>query len=125
MTPEEIRQLVERQARAWEMGDADSIAADFAPDGALISPGGRWQGPNELHRAVAATFEAVEDVNIEVTRVLLDGEQGAVEWTWSEKRKGDGRWYTMEDGIIFELENGKISYWREYFDPAGVEDPAR
>ena len=125
MIPEEVRQLVERQARAWEAGDADAVAADFAPAGALISPGGRWQGHDELRRAVAATFDAVTDVEIEVTRILLDGAEGAVEWTWSEKRKGDGRWYTMEDGIIFELENGKISYWREYFDPAGVEDPTK
>lgn len=125
MNPEEVRRLVDRQARAWERGDADAIAADFAPDGVLISPGGSWRGPGELRRAVAATFDAVAEVEIEVTRVLLDGQQGAVEWTWTERRKSDGRWYTMEDGIVFELQDGWVSYWREYFDPTGTENPTR
>ena len=51
-----------------------------------------------------------------MTRVLLDGDQGAVEWTWSETNRADGRSHTAEDGIIFVLRDDKIVYWREYFD---------
>ena len=119
MTIEQARALVERQARAWERGDVAAITADFAPDGVLISPGGRWQGHDALRIAAEAFFAVSTDVQITVTRVLLDGDQGAVEWTWSETRRADGRRHTVEDAIIFVLRDDRIIYWREYFDTAG------
>jgi uncharacterized protein (TIGR02246 family) len=112
MNSEQARALVERQARAWEQADLAAIVADFAPDGVLISPGGRWQGYAE------SFFAAATDVQVVVTRVLLDGDQGAAEWTWSETSRADGRRHTVEDAIIFALHNDQIVYWREYFDTA-------
>ncbi len=118
MDIERARALVERQARAWERADIAAIVADFAPDGVLISPGGRWQGHQAL-RAAAEAFFAVSTVGeIVITRVLLDGDQGAVEWTWSETDRAGGRRHTVEDGIIFTLRGDKLIYWREYFDTA-------
>jgi uncharacterized protein (TIGR02246 family) len=51
MNSEEARALVERQARAWKRADPAAIIADFAPDGALISPRGHWRGHDALRRA--------------------------------------------------------------------------
>lgn len=121
MSRDEAAALVERQARAWEAKDLDSITADFAPDGVLVSPGGAWRGPKEIRKAAEAFFQSATAVEVEVTRVLLDGDAGAVEWTWTEHRP-DGRRATAEDAIVFELDaDGRISYWREYFDPAELE----
>ena len=119
MNSEEARALVERQARAWERADLAAIMADFAPDGSLISPGGRWQGYDALRGAAESVFEAVT-VQVVVTRVLLEGDQGAAEWTWTETSRADGSRHTLEDGIIFELRDDKIIYWREYFDTAAL-----
>jgi limonene-1,2-epoxide hydrolase len=55
---------------------------------------------------------------VTVTRVLWDGNQGAVEWLWRELRRSDGTWHSAEDAIIFVVENEEIVYWREYFDTA-------
>lgn len=118
MNSEEARALVERQARAWEQADLAAIADDFAPDGVLISPGGRWQGYDALRKAAEAVFASVTDIQVVVTRVLLDGDWGAVEWTWSETSRTDSRRITIEDAIIFGLRHNKIIYWREYFDTA-------
>jgi uncharacterized protein (TIGR02246 family) len=123
MRIEEVRSLIERQARAWERADAAAIVADFTPDGVLISPTGRWQGHQALRAAAEAAFAEVTDISITVTRVLLDGDQGAVEWTWSETNRHDGYRSTVEDGIIFELQDGKIVLWREYFDTAAMHAP--
>jgi uncharacterized protein (TIGR02246 family) len=112
------RALVERQAQAWEQGDLHAISADFAPDGVFISPGGRWQGPAGVREAAASFFALFRDVQVEITRVLLDDDQGAVEWTWHETRRADGRRTATEDGIIFVVRDDKIIYWREYFDTA-------
>ena len=118
MNKEQAWALVERQARAWEQADFEAAVADFAPDGLFISPGGRWQGHEEIRQAMTLFFEGVLEVNVEITRVLIDGNQGAAEWTWSETRRADNSRHTAEDAIIFELSNEKIIYWREYFDTA-------
>ena len=118
MNSEEARALVERQARAWERADSAAIVADFAPDGALISPRGRWQGHHALRRAAESVFAAVTDVQVVVTRVLLEGDEGAAEWTWSETTRADGSRHTVEDAIIVGLRADKLVFWREYFDTA-------
>jgi uncharacterized protein (TIGR02246 family) len=116
MNSEEARVLVERQARAWERADLAAIVADFAPDGILISPRGRWRGHDALRRAAESVFAAVTDVRVVVTRTLLEGDQGAAEWTWSETNRADGGRHTVEDAIIFALCDDKLVFWREYLD---------
>jgi uncharacterized protein (TIGR02246 family) len=109
-------ELVERQARAWEKADAEAVVADFAEDAVLISPGGRSEGKAAIRDGVIASSQKIRDVQVEITRVLIDGDEGAVEWRWSETRLSDGQRYSVEDAIIFVLRDDKIIYWREYFD---------
>lgn len=111
--------LVNRQARAWEQADIETVVADFAPNGCFSSPGGQWQGHTEIRQAMAAFYEQATDVKIEVKRIIISGQQGAVEWTWRELRLSDNQHHTADDAIIFEVDNqNKIIYWREYFDTA-------
>src|SRR5262245_28674815 len=112
MNLEQVRVLVERQARAWEQADLQAITADFAPDGLFISPGGCWQGPDAIRAAAERFFQLATNVKVEIKRVLLAGDQGAVEWTWSETRRVDGSRHTAEDAIIFVVRDDKIIYWR-------------
>lgn len=119
MTTDQAQALVERQARAWEQADSAAIVADFAPDAVFIAPGVRWQGHDAIRSAAAAFFAFATDVEVVVTRVLVDGDQTAVEWTWSETRRADGHRHSVDDAIIFTLHGDKIQYWREYFDTAG------
>ena len=122
MNSEEARALVERQAHAWKRSDAAAIIADFAADGALISPRGRWRGHDAVRRAAESVFAAVTDVQVVVTRVLVEGDQGAAEWTWSETKRADGSRHTVQDAIIFELRDDKLISWREYSDKAPQND---
>lgn len=114
MTYDEALALVFRQARAWAVGDPDAIAADFAADGLLASPGGRWVGPQRIREAAVAFFAEVERVDVHVSRVVACGEAGAVEWTWDETRR-DGSRSVVEDGIVFATRGRRVTYWREYF----------
>ena len=120
MNSEEAHALVERQARAWGRADPAAIIADFARNGAVISPRGCWRGHDALRRAAESVFAAVSDVQVVVNRVLLEGDQGAAEWTWSETDRADGGRHTVEDAIIFELRDDKLVSWREYFDTAAL-----
>jgi uncharacterized protein (TIGR02246 family) len=116
MNRQEITELIHRQARAWEQADPQAIVADFAPDGVLISPGGRWQGHAALREAAQSFFAGASDIKINIKRILIDGDQGAVEWTWSETKKPTGKCSNVDDAIIFMVHEGKIMYWREYID---------
>jgi uncharacterized protein (TIGR02246 family) len=117
----QIEALIERQARAWEEGNLDAIVADFAPDAIFCSPGGRWQGREEIRAAATAFLATVSAVKVEITRILVDGEHGAVEWRWCETALAVQTPHTMEDAIIFTLHDRQIVYWREYFDPAQIK----
>lgn len=114
MTNQEVLELVNRQAMAWQSNDAEAILADFAVDALFISPGGRWRGHEQIAAAAHAFFSATTEIQIGVTRVLCDGDQCAVEWSWRETRLLDNSQHSADDAIIFTLQNGEIVYWREY-----------
>jgi uncharacterized protein (TIGR02246 family) len=114
MTNQVALALVNRQAQAWQRNDVETILADFADDALFISPGGRWCGREQIGAAARDFFREAADIQIGVTRVVCDGDQCAVEWTWRETRLIDGSQHSADDAIIFTLQNGKIVYWREY-----------
>ena len=121
MTRDEVWALLQARARAWEEGDLEAIAVGYAPDVVLIAPGGiRLAGLAALRESNARYFAEYTDIRVELKRVILDGDQGALEWTWSETRRADGKRRSVDDAIVFELRAGKIVYWAEYFDTAAL-----
>lgn len=116
VNPSQIQQLVNRQAEAWLTGDVDQIIADFAEDSLFIVSSSRLQGKQQIKQAAQDFFVSNSVVNIEINRIIEKGDQGAVEWSWSEINRETGERSYAEDAIIFTLENDKIKYWREYID---------
>ena len=111
-----IEQLVERQANAWETGDSDKIIADFAEDSLLVVPGSTFRGKQQIKEAAEQYFAEFTDTKVTIKRIITNGNQGAVEWSWSDRNKKSGEISQAEDAIMFELEAEKIKYWREYID---------
>ncbi len=111
-----IKQLVERQANAWETANPDKIVADFAEDSVFIVPGSTFRGKQEIKKAAEGYFAEYTDTKVKIKRIIANGNEVAVEWSWSERNKETGKNSQAEDAIIFELEEGKIKYWREYID---------
>ncbi|HEY8601506.1 MAG TPA: nuclear transport factor 2 family protein [Thermomicrobiales bacterium] len=118
MTRDTITALLNAQARAWETGDLDAIMAHYAPDAVLIAPATRLVGAAAIRASFARALAAYTVDRITLTRVIIDGEDGALEWTWHETRRADGQRNTVDDAIIFTLRADKITHWREYFDTA-------
>ncbi len=112
----EIQELVERQAKAWETADSQQIIADFADDGLFIVPGSQFRGKQDIKKAADSYFAEFTETKVTLKRLIVKGNEGAIEWTWSETEKESGKQSQAEDAIIFELEDGKIKYWREYID---------
>lgn len=122
MTREEVRAFLQRRIRAWEDEDLEAIMADYAPDVVYITPGGRMDGTAMMREENARYLAAYTGFRVELTRLILDGDQGALEWTWTETRRADGRQRSVEDAIVFVLRDGQIAYWAEYFDTAALAD---
>lgn len=115
-TNEEIAQMVTRQARAWEEQDVTAIANDFAEDAIFIAAGFRFEGKQRIQQAARDYFNQFHDTSVEIKRIIIGGNEGAVEWNWRDRNRQSGQEGFAEDAIIFEIEDGKIVYWREYIE---------
>ena len=118
MTHDEVRAFLRRRIRAWEEEDLEAIIADYAPDIVHTSPGGRRVGVAAMRETNARYLAEYTAFTAELTRLLVDGDQVAIEWTWGETRRADGRRRSVDDAIIFVLRDWQIVSWREYFDTA-------
>src|SRR6185503_7651286 len=116
MDVEQARAMVRRRAQAWMDRDLDGIVADFAPDALLLAPGTRIAGRDAIRANAQKWLNLLSEVRIDVGRVIFDGTQGALEWTWTEIHRSDGSRHSAEDAIFFEVHDDLIGYWREYFD---------
>ena len=123
MTRDEVQSLIERQAHAWIAEDIELALPDFAPDAIFQSPGGRWVGPEQIRDTANKFFQSATNLKITITRLVFDGHTGAVEWTWEETVRATNKRHMAEDAIVFEIAEGKIVYWREYFDTAQMAKP--
>ena len=118
-SPQEIRAIVEQAQNAWVARDADALAQLFTPDGELIVPGQRWQGQAKICEEVAKFSRLYTDVQITIHSTIVDGNRAAVEWHYEDTEKATGKRSQADDAIVIEVTNGRISYWREYFDTSG------
>lgn len=112
----ELRTLIETARDAWVRQDAQALAQLFTPDGQLIVPGQRWQGREEIRRAVSRFAQDYSNVKIDIRQVIIEGNRAAVEWSYEDVEIATGKRNKADDAIIIEVRDGHISYWREYFD---------
>jgi len=113
------RQMVERQARAWEKQDFTLAASDWLPTAVLMSPEGNTPAA-QMPAAMKDYFKDFSDLHVTIKNVFTssDGKKLAIEWDWAITRKKDGKRGVSHDAIIVDLQGGKIASWREYYDPA-------
>ncbi|MGL6338399.1 MAG: nuclear transport factor 2 family protein, partial [Waterburya sp.] len=116
MNQQEIKTIVDRQARAWETEDVETIIADFAENGLFIAAKKQFKGKQAIKTAAENYFSQYTAIKINIKRLIVQGNSGAIEWDWSDRDRQTGVIGNAEDAIIFELENNKIIYWREYID---------
>jgi uncharacterized protein (TIGR02246 family) len=116
---QDIRSLIILAKDAWVAGDAEALAHLFTVDAQLIVPGQRWQGQAKIREEVAKFVRLYTDVKITIHRIIIEGNLAAVEWHYEDIEKATGKRSQADDAIVIEVQNGRISYWREYFDTGG------
>ena len=121
----DIKALVERQAAAWENQDAASLIGDFDNDAVFKAASFTFNGVDAIQKAAEDYFRGFTDTEVEIKRIIVEDNMGAVEWDWSDRNKKTGKPSAAEDAIIFELnDDGKIVYWREYIEKKKVKNKA-
>ena len=107
--------MIQESRNAWVTGDAAAFAVLFTADGELIVPGQRWQGRRAIETETTNFLQQFW-VAIEIQKILIEGNQAAIEWDWQETPKAGGQTRQTQDAILVEFEAGHIRRWREYID---------
>ncbi len=121
MDAQQVREMIEQMAQAMMRQDDEAVVQFFAEDAVFVAPAGRFVGRQAIHATGTAYNRDYSNVVIQVKDVFVCGGKGVVEWSFADTRKSDGYTHVMEDAVVFHLRDGKIAYWREYFDPNQVD----
>lgn len=114
MTAEEI---VRAELAAWGNNDVDEVMSHFADD-ATFDIGPEWptlSGRDAIHEMMKAFFSRGTCVDLEIRYLAVDGDVVLMErtdhWIVDGEQKS---WPVMG---AYEVRDGKITAWREYFYP--------
>jgi limonene-1,2-epoxide hydrolase len=102
---------------AWSRLNAAELAAYFAEDGVYHNmPASPIQGRQKIEQFIAGFIKSWTATEWEVVNVLASGNVVMVERI-DHTRMGE-RHVDLPCCGIFEMKNGKIQIWRDYFDMA-------
>ena len=106
-----IREFVD----SWSGLDAEELANYFAEDGIYHNmPSGAVQGRNNIQQFISGFIRPWESTDWEIVSLVADGDLVMVERL--DKTVVAGSPVNLPCLEYFELENGKIKIWRDYFD---------
>jgi ketosteroid isomerase-like protein len=115
--------VILRYVEALQRGDGDAIRDSFAEDATWWVPGelplsGTWRGRDRIldeFLAGALAYYEPDSVSFEVTNIVAEGAQVAMEWT-TRGRTTAGARYENFYSAIFVVRDGRIQAVREYTD---------
>jgi limonene-1,2-epoxide hydrolase len=128
--PSEAEQVVERMVRAYERGDLDEMLDCFTEDAVyhpmLSIPSRnagrieRVEGKPAIRKMVSEWFTFMTLTGIEIHQQMSDRVRVMHERTDRSIIRGQEGMTPV--AAVFDMENGLISVWREYFDMPDMPD---
>jgi uncharacterized protein len=123
MTEIPSKTVVLKYVEALQRRDADAVRDSFAEQATWWLPGelplsGTWRGRDQIldeFLASAMQYYDPDTVSIEVTNVVAEGEQVALEWI-TRGRTASGNDYENFYSAIFVVRDDRIQAVREYTD---------
>ena len=109
--------LIRDFVQAWSNLDAAELASYFSEDGIYHNmPSTAVQGRDNIQQFIAGFIRPWESTEWEIVSLLADGDIVMVER--EDKTVVAGTPINLPCFGYFEIENGKIKVWRDYFDLA-------
>jgi limonene-1,2-epoxide hydrolase len=105
---------------AAERKDFDAAMQFVAPDCEYTNlPMGTVRGPQGIRQTLEPFFAPIEVNEFRVLRVAADGPLVFVERL--DRHLGVHGWWELPVTGVFEVHDGRITIWREYFDLVTVQ----
>ncbi|GAB3003377.1 nuclear transport factor 2 family protein [Mycobacterium bourgelatii] len=111
MDPE---QVVLAELKAWERRDVDEIVGYFSADATWSDPNGTFRGSDEIRKAVEGYVARMEHAEMEVVNIAAAGNVVLTERV--DRFVYDGRNIAQPLMGAFEVADGKITAWRDYYN---------
>ncbi len=109
--------IVRRFITDWSHLDADRLVEYFAEDGVYHNmPTQPVTGKEALRRYIAAFLATWDKTDWEILNLISDGELVFVERM--DRTVVKGKAVNLPCCGVFEMRDGKIAVWRDYFDRA-------
>ncbi|BBY06179.1 SgcJ/EcaC family oxidoreductase [Mycobacterium noviomagense] len=120
MTPKQtIQEFIAAFVAAWPERDAARVASFFSDDAVYHNiPMEPVQGLQAIEAAVASFMTMGGQARVDVGHIVADGAIVMVERV--DYFVADQRTIVLPVVGVFEVHNGKIPAWRDYFDSAGL-----
>lgn len=121
-TPDEfVRQFISALVARDLHGAASMVTEDFEYDNV---PMGKAFGPDALTNTLAGFFGMCTNIDWQILRQTSSGDMinGIVLNERDDRVEIHGRWATLPVAGVFEIKNGKLTLWRDYFDKQTIID---
>lgn len=118
-TPAEMERVIHANAQAWSSHDLAQLQAVIHDDIILQPPWDYVAGRAALEAGGCIYFANYRDTLVTPHRLILDSTQpylGVCEQTFACTNPDTGRHGEDHDFAFFEVVQGKLRYWRTYFD---------
>ncbi len=110
--------LFERRRQAWLNEDVEDYLDCFAEDLVLETPASEpTHGRARYAALVRRSLAAVRPVAFDFHEIAVHGTTVLAEWTITLEVRADRRELSYRGMSICEIEDGRILWWREYYDP--------
>jgi hypothetical protein len=114
-----IEQFLHTYAQAWSTHDFSAISRLIHDDICVSPPWDYLVGRENVERGAQVYFAHYRDTQVTPHRFIIDPEQpyfGVCEQTFACTNPETGRRGQDSDFAFFEIAQGKLRYWRTYFD---------
>lgn len=109
-----ILSIIEKAIQACRHKNAVGFASLFAEDAELILLSGhRLLGKQEIERSTADYFDPIDEIEIEIQQITIEGEQASIAWLWQDISKSTHQRHKAENSIEIDFQAGLIKCWRE------------
>jgi uncharacterized protein (TIGR02246 family) len=126
LTDEDARALFDRRRTAWLAGDVDAYLDCWIDDLVLETPGRVIRGRADYEQMVRGSLGWAAPQSFVVHHLAVDGDVVLADWTITVERRDDNQPVTWRGMSACELRDGRIVWWREYYqDPAALGRAAR
>jgi limonene-1,2-epoxide hydrolase len=118
---DEALRLFDRRREAYLSEDFDTYLNLFSEGVVLQTPMGEpVRGRDAYGELVRRSARTVRPVSFEFHEIAVHDSKVLSEWTITLERRADGVPMSYRGMSICELTDGRISRWREYFNPADL-----